>query len=238
MNNLKIIGITMVMFTIYASMVAYGVKTDDFSPAQQEAVQITAEYPETEKAVKVWVTGYPDSMSGMPCCNTNQRTQNVESVGVDIPTVVTTIEGLPVPDEISEYLQSELEAAGIEFWYPYAIAQIWAESSCNAAAEGDGGLAKGILQYREAFWPAVCVEHGYPEDTSVFDWKAQISIYVQQTAKRLESGYSIAETVSKHKQSDYGPYDPGYVEYVFSYVRIPNSCDWDAAYDERINNGY
>ena len=39
-----------------------------------------------------------------------------------------------------------------------------------------------------------------------------------------------------NKQSDWGPYDPEYVELVFSYVRIPNSCDWDAEYDERINN--
>lgn len=142
--------------------------------------------------------------------------------------------GLYLPDAISDYLRAELAAAEIGWWYPFAAAQIWAESSCNAAAEGDGGLAKGILQYREAFWPAVCVEHGYPEDTSVFDWKAQISIYVKQTAKRLESGFSIAETISKHKQSDYGPYDEAYVNYVLSLVRIPNSHDWDASYDARV----
>ena len=142
--------------------------------------------------------------------------------------------GLYLPDAISEYLKNELAAAEIDWWYPFAAAQIWAESSCNAAAESKDGMDKGLLQYRLKHWPHTCWEYGLPEDTSIFDWKAQISIYVKQTAERLESGRSINETISAHKWSNWGPYDEAYVDYVLSLVRIPNSHDWDAAYDARV----
>ena len=77
----------------------------------------------------------------------------------------------------------------------------------------------GILQYRITYWPAVCKEHGFPEDTSIFDWKTQIRIYTQDMARRLASGLSIEETISRHKTSDYGSYDAVYVEQVMRWVR-------------------
>ena len=230
MRYLKCISIIILCFMIYSAFVILGLKSTEYEPVQALAEDVSA-----EGSVQVWRTGYPDSASGMPCCVT-QHTQCVESVeNVDdgwLDGIVTRIDAsLPIPAEIEAFLVSELEQYDILYWYPYAVAQIWAESSCNAAAESKDGQDKGLLQYRASYWEATCRQYGIPEGTSVFDWKAQIQVYVQQTAWRLAQGCSVAETVSRHKQSDWGPYDPEYVKLVFSYVRIPNSCDWDAAYD-------
>lgn len=230
MQYLKCMAITIMCFMVYTSFVILGIKSTEFEPIQAQAEEGSASF-------NVIVSGYPDSASGMPCCI--QRTQHFESVeNVDddwLEGINTRIDAsLPIPAEIDAFLVSELEKSDILFWYPYAVAQIWAESSCNAAAESKDGLDKGLLQYRAPFWGETCRRYGIPEGTSIFDWKAQIQVYVQQTAWRLAQGCSVAETVSRHKQSDWGPYDPEYVELVFSYVRIPNSCDWDAEYDAGV----
>lgn len=117
-------------------------------------------------------------------------------------------------------LYARLIAHGIEWWYPYGRAQMFQESGIggNPYAENPNGLDKGILQYRITYWSAVCVQHGYPADTSIFDWQAQIAIYTADTARRLRSGCSIEDTISRHKQSDYGAYDAVYVEQVMRWV--------------------
>ena len=120
-------------------------------------------------------------------------------------------------EEIVAFLFNTLEDAGIEQMMPYAMAQIFQESRFIETAETK--LDKGILQYRITYWSAVCREHGFPEDTSIFDWKTQIRIYAADMARRLASGISIEETISRHKQSDYGPYDAAYVAQVMRWVR-------------------
>lgn len=120
-------------------------------------------------------------------------------------------------EEIVEFLYETMKEAGIEQMMPYAMAQCFQESMFITTAENK--LDKGILQYRITYWPSVCREHGFPEDTSIFDWRTQIRIYTADMARRLASGLSIEETISRHKQSDYGPYDSVYVEHVMRWVK-------------------
>lgn len=117
--------------------------------------------------------------------------------------------GKTVNIEILEYLQSALNENDIGWWMPYGVAQIMAESSFNPNAENPNGLDKGLLQYRVTYWD---------DNYSIFDWKRQIDLYAQQTARRIKCGCSIWEAISRHKTSDYGTYDSDYVEYVLQFV--------------------
>ena len=146
---------------------------------------------------------------------------SAQSEGADLFSVADLANGLyrDCPAEIIYEFHARLKANGIEWWLPYALAQSFQESRWLIGAENTNGLDKGILQYRITYWSSMCVQHGYPADTSVFDWRVQIAIYAADTARRLASGCSVEDTISRHKQSDYGSYDGQYVGYVMRWVR-------------------
>lgn len=124
-------------------------------------------------------------------------------------SLIYRVNGKEVDETILEYLLNALVRNDIEWWMPYAVAQIEAESCFNPYAENPNGLDKGLLQYRVTYWD---------ENYSIFDWKRQIDLYAEQTARRINSGCSIQETISRHKTSDWGSYDEDYVEYVLQFV--------------------
>ena len=112
-------------------------------------------------------------------------------------------------ENLKELLRESLEAAGIGWWWPYACAQVEAESGWNPNAENKNGLDKGLLQYRITFWDQ-------PE--SIFDPEAQIRVYVSQVSARLAAGLGIEETISRHYTSDW------VTEINWDYVRHVMSC--------------
>lgn len=124
-----------------------------------------------------------------------------------------------IPADILIELKARLIAHNIEWWYPIGCAQIFQESHGNSSAVNKNGLDMGVLQYRITYWSAVCVQHGLPADTSIFDYKAQIAIYASDTARRLASGCSVEETISMHMMSDYGHYNAKYVNDVLQWTR-------------------
>jgi hypothetical protein len=93
-----------------------------------------------------------------------------------------------------ETLRTELASAGIDWWYPYALAQAQQESSWNPWAVSPDGKDKGLFQYREMYWT---------EPESIFDVNAQIRKYVSQVSARIAAGLSIEEIISRHLTSDY-----------------------------------
>ena len=124
-----------------------------------------------------------------------------------------------IPTEYLTEMAARLHAYGIDWFLPYAVATMFQESRCNPNAENANGLDKGLLQYRITYWPSVCREHGFDPNTSIFDWRVQIAIYAADAARRLHSGLSVEETVSRHNTSDYGAYNPVYVAQVMQWVR-------------------
>ena len=118
--------------------------------------------------------------------------------------------GVELDPEIGDFLVRELQAHDIEWWLPYALAQMFQESRFEPRAANKNGLDKGILQYRVTYWDW--------SRGDIFDYKAQIRLYVEQTARRLASGCSIWETVSRHNTSDYGTYNAEYVAQVFQWI--------------------
>lgn len=122
-----------------------------------------------------------------------------------------TVAGVKCPEEIADYLYFELEKHGIaDQWYHIALCQMFQESHFDPMAQNPNGKDKGILQYRIDFWDW--------SRGDIFDWRAQISLYAEQTARRLASGCSIWETVSRHNTSDWGSYNQEYVDQVFQWI--------------------
>ena len=133
-------------------------------------------------------------------------------VQVHVPRYYSyTIAGVECPAEIGDFLVAELDKYGItDQWINIALAQMFQESHFNPYAENRNGLDKGILQYRVTYWDW--------SRGDIFDWRAQIRLYCEQTARRLASGCSIWETVSRHNTSDYGTYNQEYVDQVFQWL--------------------
>lgn len=119
-------------------------------------------------------------------------------------TCPTTVETAPETQATQTVAQSSvtpqdklltaLRNAGIEWWWPYAYAQVTQESRWNPLAENINGLDKGLFQYRIIYWT---------EPESIFDVDAQIRKYVSQVSARIAAGLSIEEIISRHLTSDY-----------------------------------
>ena len=169
-------------------------------PTEQSDLQTVSAVSETEQAAQVEEETVLDDVQVDPQYHFNQSD--------DV-----------IPAGILIELKARLIAHNIEWWYPIGCAQIFQESHGNCSAVNKNGLDMGVLQYRITYWSAVCVQHGLPADTSIFDYKAQIAIYASDTARRLASGCSVEETISRHMMSDYGHYNEKYVNDVLQWTR-------------------
>ena len=158
-----------------------GGEAGELSSASAEPVPEVAAYsePQSTEACETWVA--------------ETVANETESQGA-----ANTVGAAPVEEsgntDIYGLLSRSLDAAGIGWWYPYAVAQMTQESQCNPWAENANGLDKGLFQYRITYWTQ-------PE--SIFDVNAQIRVYVSQVQARLAAGLSIEETISRHYTSDY-----------------------------------
>ena len=123
---------------------------------------------------------------------------------------VYSVDGQVLDENIQRYFYEKLSAAGIGWWFPYALCTAYQESRFNLYAENVNGLDKGLLQYRITYW-------NWKRD--IFDPYAQIDIYVSQNANRLiNMGLDIPSTISRHMMSDWGPYNQDYVDHVMYWV--------------------
>jgi len=112
----------------------------------------------------------------------------VLEAGQEVNSDDSNVLPLPLPD----YLRSQLSERGLDWFWPYAYAQVMQESSWNPNAVN--GPDMGLLQYRSYFWDQ-------PE--SIMDPYAQIRKYVGQVAARAAAGLSVEEIISRHYTSDY-----------------------------------
>lgn len=227
-----ILSIIIVVLSVY--IVQCGARFDTKSETKAETIKEstetekwqetanfeTGEAYEQETEQKVDISADNDGLE--TDVETVQETVADERVEVEAETQdqvdrIQRMTDFGIPAEIYDEMEARLKANNIEWWLPYMIAQCFQESMFRVDVEN--GLDKGLLQYRITYWSAICVEHGYPADTSIFDWRTQIAIYTMDTARRLNSGLSIEETISRHKQSDFGQYDALYVSHVMRWVR-------------------
>lgn len=88
--------------------------------------------------------------------------------------VYYTVAGRWPEKAYEEYLYSCLVDRGIAWWYPYAIAQIWAESCWTPTSYN--GVDAGICQFNEKMFPARAAHHANFPDADV--WNPYDSLYV------------------------------------------------------------
>ena len=120
-------------------------------------------------------------------------------------------DGVVMDEDLQRFLYEQLALHGIEWFFPYAIAQSTQESECDPN-NVTNGLDYGLYQYRITFWAEVSERYGY-KDADIFNPYIQIDIYVHQMAKRLnEYGLDVYETISRHYTSDWGTYNEKYVQ--------------------------
>lgn len=158
---------------------------------------------------------------GMPCMAAPEESKKDEPEAAEEPAAEETVtrysvNGYRPPAYIEEHLIRELEKNGILYWYPHALCQIYGESNGDIFAENPNGQDKGLLQYRLQYWPAVSAQYGVA-GADIFDPLAQITVYAAQTAERIARTGSLEQTISQHKQSEYGPFDAAYTAYIRSY---------------------
>lgn len=144
-------------------------------------------------------------LSAMPCIDQeafrrwyeiyNTSSEPVGSTEEDPQPVIYRIAGQEIDPELQISLFHHLQEEGIEYWYEIGLCQIFQESSGNIYAVSRDGRDMGILQYRGQFW---CWDRG-----DIFDPDAQLKLYAEQMSRRLNSGLSADECISRHITSDY-----------------------------------
>lgn len=120
------------------------------------------------------------------------------------------VNGATLGVDIQYYLYERLCQAGIGWFYHYALLIAYQESNFNLYAENPNGLDKGLFQYRITYW-------NYGDIFNPYD---QIPVFVTQMAQRAAAGCDPATMISRHKQSDWGPYDQSYVDAVMQWERV------------------
>ena len=124
-----------------------------------------------------------------------ETSAEVPSKRVEETAVVYSINGEVLNPELQALLYDALDRHGIRYWYEIGICQMWQESRGNIFAENPNGKDKGVLQYRLQYWDW--------NRGDIFDPAAQIELYAEQMAQRLNSGLSADECISRHNTSDH-----------------------------------
>lgn len=128
---------------------------------------------------------------------------------------IYSVDGDVMDHDLQRFLWEQLNEHGIAHWMPYAMLTAYQESSFDVN-QVTNGLDCGLYQYRRTFWPDTAARYGFRAEDLMNPY-VQIVVYVKQTAKRLGQGLGVEETISRHKQSDWGPYDQEYVNQVLGH---------------------
>lgn len=106
------------------------------------------------------------------------------------------IDGETIDASIQEHLYQHLQAAGIEYWYTGALAQMYQESRGQQYAVNQTNHEDmGLFQYKERFWNW--------SDGDIFDIDAQMRRYAAEMAARFNAGLTVDEAISRHNTSDH-----------------------------------
>lgn len=146
-----------------------------------------------------WYAEYTlDAVAAEPVAaddNTENETEEPETEVAETAPIYR-IDGEVIDPEIQRTLWEHLNAAGIGYWYEGALAQMMQESGGDPMiVNPTNGIDMGLYQYREPFWD-------YSRG-DIFDPEAQIRLYVEETAARINAGLTVDEVISRHFTSDY-----------------------------------
>lgn len=147
--------------------------------------------------------GLPET--GGPVAAETTAAAEVPAPAEQVP--IYAVNGAVLAEDLQAYLYRRFCEAGIGWFYEYALLIAYQESRFNVLAENPNGRDKGLFQYRIEYYPGL-------------DWRnpyAEADVFIQQMANRAYAGKTVAEMISAHNQSDFGPYCQEYVSIVMSW---------------------
>ena len=147
--------------------------------------------------------GLPET--GAPVATETTAAEEVPAPAEQVP--LYAVNGAVLAEDLQAYLYRRFCEAGIGWFYEYALLIAYQESRFNVLAENPNGRDKGLFQYRIEYYPGL-------------DWRnpyAEADVFIQQMANRAYAGKTVAEMISAHNQSDWGPYCQEYVSIVMSW---------------------
>lgn len=158
--------------------------------------------------------GLPET--GAPVAVENTAAAEVPAPAEQVP--IYAVNGAVLAEDLQAYLYRRFCAAGIGWFYEYALLIAYQESRFNIYALNQKNLMdSGLFQFRSIYWAEYCSMAGLPCG-DIFDPYLQIDVFTFCMARRLNQfGCSIPDAISRHKQSDYGQYDQEYVNQVMQH---------------------
>ena len=148
------------------------------------AVDVPGEQPVTS----------PENQTANP--STQQVDVRPDPVGVGITgTPLYAVDGEQLDPGVAEYLYQKLCAAGIGWFYEYALCLAYQESSFNFTAVNPNMRDYGLFQFRIEFHPTLDWSNPY----------AQTDLFVSMMAARAAAGCDVYSMISRHNTSDYCP---------------------------------
>ena len=195
--------------------------TDDKVLAEEITVETTEAVKPTNFAVRRAITEKgenerkeEDGQIDLPVGDIEELAVVEEEVPTTAEETVTPLyrcDGVVMDEDLQGFLYEQLKLHGIEWFFPYAIAQATQESECDPYNVTDG-IDYGLYQYRIFHWKEKYERYGY-ESADIYNAYIQIDIYVHEMAKRLnEYGLDVYETISRHYTSDWGTFNAQYVQ--------------------------
>lgn len=137
--------------------------------------------------------------------------ESTEGDGRKTECIYYTVSGIELSRDLQRYLYDRLSEFGCEWFFRYALCQIFQESQFNAAAENPNGLDKGLCQFRITYFPYVAQEAGLVE-YDVFNPIDSLYVYAYMMCKYLnETGGDVAMSLSLYHSGYGGPYSAQYV---------------------------
>ena len=126
-----------------------------------------------------------------------------------------TVNGVMLSEECQEYLYGQLEKYETEWFFPYALCELYQESRFNPNAVSYNGLDKGIAQFREIYFPEFAEASGLVE-YDIFNVIDSLYVYAFTISKYLNETGSIELALSRYYLGEYG-YSEQYVSDVLQW---------------------
>ena len=125
------------------------------------------------------------------------------------------VNGVLPPYEWQWYLYGQLADRGIEWFYTYAVCQIYQESNWNQWS--DNGQDRGLCQQKAVYWDSRAASAGIP-GADIWEPYAQLYVYAWQMSQYLSaSGYSVEGALSIYYLG-YAGYSAEYVGHVMRWL--------------------
>lgn len=104
------------------------------------------------------------------------------------------VNGVLPPYEWQWYLYGRLADRGLEWWYPYAVCQIYQESNWNQWSTN--GRDHGLCQFKGIYWDGWAQAAGIP-GADIWDVYAQLTVYVWMMGNNLAvAGGNVGQALS------------------------------------------